>query len=208
MIAERRVDRVAWGLAIGAALLTLVCRVIPYYVYGNPAEPSVWHFVPIGALSVFAGARLRHPAAFLLPLAALFVSDLLLIGPIARLGYSAFSWSTPVTYAFLLVYFLGGWLIPADRLAVGRTASVLLLGGLPFFIYSNFMVWLGSTSLYSRDLAGLVECYVAALPFYKNTLLANAIYGAILFGLHAWLAQPAPSPAPSTTPSSGMEGGR
>lgn len=208
MTAERRVDRVAWVLAVGAALLTLVCRMIPYYVYGNPAEPSVWHFVPIGALSVFAGARLRHPAAFLLPLASMLVSDLLLIGPIARLGYSAFSWSTPITYGFLLVYFLGGWLIPADRLAVGRTAAVLLLGGLPFFVYSNFMVWLGSTSLYSRDLTGLVECYVAALPFYKNTLLANATYGAILFGLHEWLAQPAHSRAQTPARSTEMEGGR
>jgi hypothetical protein len=193
MTVERRVDGVAWALAIGAALLTIVCRVIPYYVYDNPAEPSVWHFVPIGALCVFAGARLRHPAAFLLPLVAMLVSDLLLIAPIAKLGYSAFGWGTLVRYGFLLVYFLGGWLLPSDRLAPGRTLAMLLLGGLPFFVVSNFLVWLGDTTLYTRDLAGLAQCFVAALPFYKNTLLADVGYGAILFAVHVWLAQPSRS---------------
>ncbi|MFQ3592066.1 MAG: DUF6580 family putative transport protein [Gemmataceae bacterium] len=188
---ERGGNGIAWLLAVFAAGLTVVCRLIPYCYYDNPYETSVWHFVPIGALCVFAGARLRHPAAFLLPLAAMVVSDLLLIAPIAKLGYSAFGWGTPIRYGFLLVYFVGGWLIPSGRLAVGATATaaVLLLGGLPYFVVSNFLVWLGDSSgqMYSRDLAGLIHCYGAALPFYQNTLLADAFYGMALFGLHAVL---------------------
>lgn len=177
----------AWWLAVFAAVWTVVCRLIPYYVYDNPYEPSVWHWVPIGALCVFAGARLRHPAAFALPLAAMVLSDLLLIAPLAKIGYSAFGWGTPIRYGFLLVYFVGGWVIPADRWAFGRTIAVLLLSGLPYFVVSNFLVWLGDTNaqMYSRDWAGLTACYVAALPFYKNTLLADGLYGVALFGLHA-----------------------
>jgi hypothetical protein len=30
--------------------------------------------------------------------------------------------------------------------------------------------------------SGLIECYVLALPFYKNTLLSFLLYSSLLFG--------------------------
>jgi len=36
---------------------------------------------------------------------------------------------------------------------------------------------------YSRDIGGLGACYAMALPFYRNTLLGDAIFTSLFFGM-------------------------
>ena len=55
------------------------------------------------------------------------------------------------------------------------------IGSLIFFIISNFGVWvLGSPGVldlpYEKNLNGLVECYVLAIPFFGNTFLSTLIF--------------------------------
>ena len=55
------------------------------------------------------------------------------------------------------------------------------IGSLIFFIISNFGVWvLGSPGVldlpYEKNLNGLVECYVLAIPFFGNTFLSTVIF--------------------------------
>ena len=52
-----------------------------------------------------------------------------------------------------------------------------------FFAVTNLAVWYFG-SLYSHDAVGLVECYVAALPFFKFTLTSDLLWSAILFGAY------------------------
>ena len=61
-------------------------------------------------------------------------------------------------------------------------------GSLIFFIISNFGVWaLGSPGVYDiayeKNLNGLVQCYILAIPFFGNTFLSTLIfaYPAIFF---------------------------
>ena len=54
-------------------------------------------------------------------------------------------------------------------------------GSLIFFIFSNFGVWaLGSPGVldvaYERNISGLVECYILAIPFFGNTFLSTLIF--------------------------------
>jgi len=54
-------------------------------------------------------------------------------------------------------------------------------GSLIFFIVSNFGVWaLGSPGVYDipyeQNLKGLMECYVLAIPFFKNTLISTLLF--------------------------------
>ena len=54
-------------------------------------------------------------------------------------------------------------------------------GSLIFFIVSNFGVWaLGSPGLndvvYAKNLNGLIECYIMAIPFFQNTLLSTLLF--------------------------------
>ena len=55
------------------------------------------------------------------------------------------------------------------------------IGSLIFFIISNFGVWvLGGPGVfdipYEKNLNGLVECYVLAIPFFGNTFLSTLIF--------------------------------
>jgi hypothetical protein len=64
-----------------------------------------------------------------------------------------------------------------------------VLSSVQFFLITNFGAWLGMPQLYSRSLAGLGNCYVAAIPFFGRTLASDLVYSAALFGLHAWLSR-------------------
>lgn len=98
----------AWALAVGFALLAVGFRVVPYYLDLGPYARWVWNLTPVGALGLFAGARLRSQAAYLVPLLVMLASDLLLIKPLADHGFSAFSWGRPIIYASFLLNVLIG----------------------------------------------------------------------------------------------------
>src|SRR5262245_26844174 len=87
----------AWALALLFAAGAALFRVVPYEWSLGPAAQWVWNFAPIGALALYAGARLRPFAlAMLVPLAAMLASDLYLLN---KLGPVAFGWSRLVVYA-------------------------------------------------------------------------------------------------------------
>lgn len=66
------------------------------------------------------------------------------------------------------------------RLAKGQVKKQILylpIASFCFFIFSNLGVWL---FWYERSLVGLLSCYIAALPFYRNTLLGDVFYGGLV----------------------------
>lgn len=149
---------------------------MPYFliVLGVIARlvPHAWNFTPIGALGLFAGANCRPRIAWLVPLSALLVADLIL------------GFYNPISMVFVYVGFLAGpligrWLI-APRRSVLRIGSAVLMSSTVFFVVSNLGVWLGG--FYPLTLSGLVECFVLALPFYGAILVGDGFYAAILFG--------------------------
>lgn len=151
--------------------------------------PHPWNFTPIGAMALFSGAMFRDRRfAFLFPLAALFAGDLF-VG-LHRL--------IPVVYAsFLLEVLIGTWL--SNRRGVVLIALAVVLGALQFFLITNFAIW-EAFDTYPHSLAGLAACYIAGLPLFANTLLGDAFYAALLFGIFALaeklfpvLREPAPT---------------
>jgi hypothetical protein len=52
---------------------------------------------------------------------------------------------------------------------------MIFLGPLIFFIVTNFGVWLSST-YYTKNIEGLIECFYMAIPFFKNTILSTFFY--------------------------------
>ncbi len=143
---------------IVAVLLAAVSRLVPH-------PPN---FTPIGAIALFGGASFAdRRAAFLVPLAAMFASDLVL----------GIHLLLPVVYAcFAFNVVLGWWLRPRRRPLPIAFATVL--GLCVFFVVTNTACW---ALWYPRTLAGLVTCYVAAIPFFKNTVLGDSLYTAGLF---------------------------
>lgn len=158
---EVRVKQFAW-LGLALVVFGVLMRFLPH-----PAN-----LAPVGAIALFGGAVLPRKLAWWLPLAVMVISDLF-IGFYNGIGF--------VWFSFLLIGWYGmslrnrGLLAQIGLGALG--ASVL------FFLVSNFGVWLQG-KMYALTWSGLVECYTMALPFFRNTLLGDLIYGSLLFG--AW----------------------
>jgi hypothetical protein len=168
-----------YGLILGLILLAVVGRLIPH--------PD--NFTPIMAVALFAGASLPSRIAYVVPLAALVASDLLL-------GYPL-DWMALVVYGCLLASVgIGQWL--ATRRTLTKTGLAAIAGSLVFYLVTNFAVWADSPGLYSHTVDGLVQCYVMAIPFFRNSLAGDLFWTALLFGLYevgySWLKSPRVQP--------------
>jgi hypothetical protein len=162
---------------VGMVLLVALTRLVPH-------PPN---FTPVGAVALFAGARFRSKgAAFLVPLAALFLSDLALEGT-TRLGLyggwlangSGFYRGMWVVYGAVALVAAVGLLL--RRRSVAAVGAGVLAGSVLFFLVTNF-AWWATYDLYPHTPEGLLLGYTAALPFFHWTLLGDACYAAALFG--------------------------
>jgi len=144
-------------------LLAVFSRLIPH-------PPN---FAPITALALFGGVYLDKRYAFIVPIAAMLISDYFL-------GfYTGMVW---VYASFIAIGFIGLWL--RNHRGVLQTVGATLAGSILFFIVTNFGVWISSQVTYPYTLAGLLECYVAAIPFLRNTLLGDVVYVGAMFGVY------------------------
>ena len=150
--------------------------------------PHPPNFAPVAAVGLFAGAMIDRKAAWLVPFAALLASD-------AFLGFYH-----PVSMFWNYLGFAACLLLGSGVLARGRSlvrlAGAVLGSAVTFFVLSNFGMW--ASGYYPRTWAGLVECYVAALPFFQNTLASDVLYSAVLFGGYALLMRLFPNLRPET----------
>ncbi len=145
--------------------------------------PHAPGFMPVAASGLFAARYLRMPIlAVIVPLAAMALS-----GPL--LGPDDWRISLLV-YAALALPALAGMLTRRWHGALPVVATMVSCS-LAFFVISNFAVWAFS-GIYQLSLQGLVQCYVAALPFLDKTVMGDLFWTAVLFG-GAWLVQHGPA---------------
>lgn len=81
--------------------------------------------------------------------------------------------------SFALVVCIG--LLLRQRRRPVPIIGAALASSLVFYLVTNFGVWAMGT-LYPRTVAGLFECCAMAIPFFRNTVLGDAVYCAVLFG--------------------------
>ncbi len=170
-------------LLLSAILLILFAaftRLFPHYP----------NFTAVGAIALFGGATFKDKKlAFLLPLAALFLSDVCLQLFTSVKGFYGKE-QFFVYGAFILITFLASLIRKVSSLKIAFAA---VWSGLIFFAISNFGVWMLST-FYPKTIGGLAASYWAAIPFYNgeptgsfllNTIAGNLFFSAILFGAYA-----------------------
>jgi hypothetical protein len=146
---------------LSAIFVAAVLRLVPH-------PPN---FTPIGAMALFSGAYLgRRGLAFAAPLGAMVLSD-------AVLGFYAGFWITYLAVALIVVV---GW-VALSRVSVIRVAGAAIASSVIFFAVSNFGTW-ALSGMYPHTLAGLSACYVAAIPFFQNTVAGDLFYATLLFG--------------------------
>ena len=160
--------------------------VVPYQLLGADAG-FAWNLMPVGALALFAGARLPALWACLIPLGAMALSDLLLI---PAYGAASVSWdSTPFIYASFLLYATIGRLVRPGIDSPLRLLGSALGGSVQFFLVTNFAVWAFGVDPalvpYPKTVPGLVYCYEMAIPFSKGTFLSDLFFTSLFFAAHA-----------------------
>jgi len=147
-------------LIIAAALT----RALPYLI------PHIWNFTAIGALAIFGGAQFNDKRlAFIIPITAMAISDIFIGNGFSLAVYTGF------------IAMVGcGFLI---RNKVNSTNVILasFISASVFFLITNF-AFLYPASLYPHNVSGILTSYAAGLPFFRNMLIGNLVFSAVLFG--------------------------
>jgi hypothetical protein len=137
-----------------------------------------YNCVPVSSC-LFIFAATRAVREFVLPLSALVGVDIFLTTH--RYGYPL-TFDAVVTWAFYLAAMLLGSGLLRTSHSWRCVAGCSLLASVSFFLVSNFTVW-AAWQMYPKSLEGLGACYVAALPFFLNSLTSELCFSLLLFGL-------------------------
>jgi hypothetical protein len=170
-----------FGVICAMILAAALSRLIPH-----PAS-----FAPIGGMALFGAAYFsRRVWAFIIPIASMWLSDLVLTNAVYGTASGSFEWfysGALFTYAALaLIVVLG--MFSLRKVNVGRLVGSALGASAIFFLVSNFGAWL-SMPIYPKDFGGLMSCYAAGLPFLRGTVLGDVVYTGVLFGAFEYLAK-------------------
>lgn len=149
-------------LIIGLIAVGILGRLIPH----------PWNMTPVAAIALFASAYLGARASLAIFFGTMVVADIFLgfYNPFVMIS---------VYLSFALTAVVGLWIkrrVNTKRVVIGAVSSSIL-----FFFVTNLAVWKWS-GLYEPTLAGLLMCFVMALPFLKNQLIGDLIFTGSLFG--------------------------
>lgn len=170
----------------GLILLAVISRLIPHE----------YNLSPFGAIGLFGAAWFTKKwQAFVIPMAATFLSDLYLnnvvyksMNPEFTIFYQGAYWQ----YLAYITIIAVGFLLLRNKVNVPRVFAGAISATIIFFIISNFGVWASGT-MYPKTFAGLMTCYEMAVPFIKGTLIGDLVYSGVLFGAYALIKKGVPS---------------
>lgn len=145
-------------------LVVIVFGVVLMRLIPHPPNLS-----PIGALALFSGAYFENRTKFILPIAALFLSDLII----------GFHTTMPFVYgSFIVTILLGAYL--KQKQSILRIGCLSMISSVLFFFITNFGVW-ATSSMYASTFSGLMNAYAMGVPFFRNTVAGDLVYSFILF---------------------------
>jgi len=138
--------------------------------------PHLPNVSPVAAMALFGGAYFADKRlALIVPFVALLFTDFIL---------GLHNTMIFVYAGFALTVATGCWL--QSRVTAVNVLAAALFSSLVFFVLTNFGAWL-FTGLYAPTLEGLMQAYVAAIPFFQNSLLGNLVFTAVIFGAYELL---------------------
>ncbi|MBW6489697.1 MAG: hypothetical protein K0B15_00755 [Lentimicrobium sp.] len=143
---------------IGAAFM----RLLPHWP----------NFTPVAAMALFGGAWINRKAlAFLVPLSAMLISDL----------FIGFHSTMIAVYAGIIVTVMIGFAL-RNRVKAGNVVMASVVSTLVFYLITNFGAWMSGMMPYPKDFSGLMQAYIAGIPFFNNGLMGDMFYSTVFFG--------------------------
>jgi len=160
-------------------VLAILTRVMPHH--------DLLNFTAVGGALLYFGAR-RSWREMLAPLAALMATDYFLT---VYSYHYAFAWKDYVTtWAWAVAVMVLGQILLKSKTTWLRLGAAVVLGPTSFFLISNYAVWMVSShavpvasDMYAHSFSGLIACYAAGIPFYRNDLVSTAIVAGLAFGV-------------------------
>lgn len=150
--------------------------------------PHPANFAPIGAIALFGGIYLPKRLALIAPLGAMILSDLFI-------GFYSLPIMLSVYASFTLMNLIGFWV--RERKRFSTVLGGTLLGSILFYLITNAAVWAFGT-MYPPTFQGLLQSYIMAIPFFRNSLFGDLFYMGLLVGSYEaityWLKQKVSSP--------------
>lgn len=132
------------------------------------------NFAPVSAMAMFSAVYLPRRLALVIPLALMLVSDFFI-------GFDFWPITVSIYASFLVSSLIGRWL--RTRVRWWNVAGASLVGSIFFFLVTNAAVW-QFTKMYAPGWAGLMQSYIAGLPFFRNTVLGDLMYTSLFFGVY------------------------
>jgi len=156
-------------MAYWLIVIAVLCRFVPH----------VHNFSPVYGAVLFGGAHLKRRDLVWFPAVLLGASDFVLTNVIYHLNIG---WLEVVQMAaFASIALIGNLL--RYRTTWRRLVGASLASSFSFYLISNFGVWLGWNS-FPHTWQGLVQCYLAAIPWYRATLISTFVYSGLFFGCY------------------------
>ncbi|HFA51224.1 MAG TPA: hypothetical protein ENJ95_19605 [Bacteroidetes bacterium] len=178
---ERKI-KTQWGILALIVFLVTLSRLVPYAL----GVEETFNFSPLAAVALFGGAYfMDKKKSFLFPLLALWISNLILDNVFLSQYYDGFvlfqNWGVYLAIAAIvgLAFFV------LKKVTLLRVVGASLGASVLFFLVTNFVVWMQGT-MYPMTFSGLGECFTAAIPFFRNTLMGDMVFSLLLFGAFEW----------------------
>jgi hypothetical protein len=134
--------------------------------------PHIANVAPVGAIALFSGYTTKHKWYWAIPLSIMFISDIFL-------GFHSTIWFVYASY--ILTSVLGR--LYAHNPTLTRIATLSVISSVVFYLVTNFGVWVTGT-MYTKNLQGLMECYLYAIPFFRATLLGDLVFNGALYAVY------------------------
>lgn len=144
--------------------------------------PHPPNFAPIAAMALFGGAYFnKRSLAFIVPLTAMFLTD-------AIIGFYSYGWVVYISFA--LIVLIG--IVMLRKVTIKNVILASLTASVSFFAITNFGVWALGT-LYAKTTSGLMESYIAAIPFFQNSLIGDLFFSGVMFGVYELVKNKVPA---------------
>ena len=169
-------------------LIVLIAAVLRVLGTGKVLTPLA-NFTPTGAMALFGGCYFKDKwKAYLVPLGTLLLSDMVLMNFFFKgfnngFLYNGWIW---IYAAFVLMVVIGHFI---KKVTVTSVVLAAIAATVVHWLVGDFGVWLsgGCTDIttgqpYTHDMQGLTKCLYLAIPYMKNMLIGNLLYGALFFG--------------------------
>ncbi len=172
-----------------AVVLLVILGISTRFIFLIDGESILPNFSAIGAVAIFGACYFKGLKKWIIPLAILWFSDIILNNVFYSQYYDGFK-----VFGDFWVYasFIVAGVIAYKMLLKPSWGKLLLTGiiaGVVFYLITNFGVWL-TGNLYPKTLTGLVASYEAGLPFFRNTILGNVFYSFVLVGIYEFIIVP------------------